>query len=80
MEEITSIFNNYITQFGSIDIAEAEFKKAIHEDDELHELYREWCHEVGSTEKTGFLDYADEYLDRQNDVWDSLSDYDDDRF
>lgn len=80
MNDIIAIFNNYLEQYGSVDIAESEFKKMIHEDAELHTLYKEWCHEVGSTEKNGFTDYADEYLDQQNDVWEALSDYDDDRF
>lgn len=76
MEDITLIFNDFITQYGSLDIAESEFKKRIHEDDHLHDLYREWCSAVGSTEKDGFLDYCDEYMDSQNDVWDTLNDYD----
>lgn len=76
MKDITLIFNEFITQYGSIDVAEAEFKKSIHEDHELHTLYRQWCHEVGSTEKEGFFDYCDEYLDYQNDVWNSLNDFD----
>lgn len=76
MDDITSIFNDYITQYRSIDIAEAEFKKSMHEDPELRALYRQWCSDVGSTEKNGFFDYCDEYLDSQNDVWNSLNDYD----
>lgn len=78
MEEITAIFNYYLTQYGSVDIAEAEFKKAMHEDADLRALYRRWCDEVGSTEKNGFFDYCDEYIDAQNEVWNSLNDYDND--
>lgn len=77
MEEITRIFENYISEYGSVDIAESEFKKALHEDPQLRTAYRDWCHEVGSTEKDGFTDYCDEYLDSQNDVWNALNDYDD---
>lgn len=76
MEDITSIFNDFISEYGSVDIAESEFKKAIHEDASLRSLYRQWCSDIGSTEKNGFLDYCEEYLDRQNDVWNSLNDYD----
>lgn len=76
MEDITLIFNDIITQYGSIDIAESEFKKRVHEDEDLHELYREWCLDVGSSEKDGFMDYCDEYMDSQNDVWNALNDYD----
>lgn len=76
MEDIVTIFNQYISHYGSIDIAESEFKKTIHEDRELRQRYREWCDEVGSSERDGFSDYAQEYLDSQEDVWNSLTDYD----
>ncbi len=76
MKDITQIFNSMLEQYGSVDIAEVEFKKLIHEDDELREEYREWCDAVGSSEKNGFLDYCDEYFDSQKSIWDSLSDYD----
>ena len=58
-------------------MAEAEFKRAIADDAELHALYREWCHENGSSERNGFLDYCDEYMESQDSKWDSLSEYDD---
>ncbi len=77
MKDITEIFNEILTQYRSVDIAEAEFKKMIHEDHELHEEYREWCHAVGSSEKRGFIDYCEEYIDSQNSVWDTLNDYND---
>jgi len=76
MDKIIEIFNSYISQYDSVDIAEAEFKKNMHEDPEIRTLYREWCQSVGSTEKNGFFDYCEEYIDSQNDVWNTLSDYD----
>ncbi len=74
MEHITDFFNEMLRQYGSIDIAEAEFKKLVHEDPELRERYREWCQEVGSSEKKGFLDYCEEYLESQDSIWDNLKD------
>ncbi len=76
-DDITQIFREVIEQTGSIDMAEAEFKKMIGEDDELHKQYREYCMEVGSSERRGFLDFADEYMDNQQSVWDNLDDPDD---
>lgn len=76
MTDIIEIFNHYLTQYGSIDIAESEFKKNLHEDPELKEQYLEWCEAVGSTEKKGFSDYCEEYLKSQDDVMNSLNDYD----
>ena len=78
MEDITDFFNEMLRQYGSVDIAEAEFKKQLHENAELHEQYHEWCHEVGSSEKNGFMDYCEEYLESQDSIWDNLKDeYDD---
>ncbi|MDE6321807.1 MAG: hypothetical protein K2L93_05855 [Muribaculaceae bacterium] len=77
MYDITHYFEQLLAEHSSIDIAEAEFKKALAEDAELLAEYREWCHTVGSTEKHGFRDYADEYKEQRDSVWDSLQDYDD---
>jgi len=74
--DITEYFNSLISQTGSIDMAEAEFKRAIAEDNELHTIYREWCNENGSSERNGFLDFCDEYMESQDSKWDSLNDYD----
>ncbi len=78
MDDITDFFIHIINQSHSYDIAEAEFKRAIADDDNLHSLYRDWCHEVGSTEKNGFMDFCEEYMADRNEVWNSLSDYDED--
>lgn len=76
-QDITNLFQQVIQQAGSIDMAEAEFKKMTGEDENLHMLYRRWCHEVGSSERRGFLDYCEEYLDNQDSIWDTLdNDYD----
>ena len=36
----------------------------------------DWCHEVGNTERRGFLDFCEEYLSDRDLAWDSLSDFD----
>lgn len=51
MNDITHLFNSLLQQYDSIDIANSEFKKLLHEDEALKEEYSEWCHAVGSTEK-----------------------------
>lgn len=76
MEELTNYFISLIQQSGSIDIAEAEFKRAIGEDEALRKEYREWCHQVGSSEKNGFMDFCEDYQKSQNSIWDTLNDYD----
>ena len=60
MKSITEIFVEYLDNYGSVDIAESEFKKNIHENPELKAAYRQWCSDEGSSEKNGFFDFAEE--------------------
>lgn len=76
MRDITDVFLHILHQYGSVDMAEAEFKKMINEDSELRTEYREWCDAVGSSEKNGFLDFCKEYMDSQESIYDTLNDYD----
>ncbi|MCM1032853.1 MAG: hypothetical protein NC405_03765 [Odoribacter sp.] len=76
MEDITDYFISLLQEHHSVDIAEAEFKRVIADDDELHALYRQWCHQEGDSEKNGFINFCREYLDDRNEVWESLNDYD----
>lgn len=76
MNDITEVFQQVIGQYGSVDIADVEFKKMIDEDAELRGEYREWCDAVGSTERNGFLDYCEEYLADQHSIYDTLADDD----
>ena len=76
MDELKGLFISIIEQAQSIDVAEAEFKRLLIDDPELRAGYRVYCREVGSTEKNGFLDFCEEYLQHQNSAWDSLNDYD----
>jgi hypothetical protein len=48
----------------------------VAEDEGLRDVYRQWCHDTGSTEKNGFLDFCDEYMNDQDSIWDYLGDLD----
>lgn len=76
MYNFEEIIPNYINTHDSLDIAEYEFKKALSDDHNLKTAYRNWCDEVGYTERSGFRDFASEYLENRDSVWDSLTDYD----
>lgn len=73
---LTELFEHILNQSPMLDDAEAEFKRMTGEDPDLRRQYREWCHEMGYSERNGFRDYCQEYLDGQNEIWDSLTDYD----
>ena len=77
MENIEEFFQDLIIQHKSVDIAEAEFKKLVAEDPGLREIYREWCHSVGNSERNGFRDFLPGNISNpQESIWDSLNDYD----
>lgn len=76
MEDITQFFTQLIEQSKSLDIAEAEFKRLLGEDAELKAEYAEWCHTVGTTERYGFREYCEEYMESQDNIWNHLRDYD----
>lgn len=76
MEDITNFFTQLIEQSKSLDIAEAEFKRLLAEDECLHQEYVEWCQSIGISEKHGFHDFCEEYMENQDDVWNQLRDYD----
>lgn len=76
MENITDFFLTIIKQSPSIDIAEAEFKRALIDDPDLKARYREYCRETGTSERRGFLDFCDSYMENEDEVWNTLSDFD----
>lgn len=73
---ITDFFTQIIRQSGSIDIARAEFKRMIAEDEELNERYRAWCDETGNSYRNGFDNFCEEFMDSQQSLWDSFNDFD----
>lgn len=76
-DNLTDLFISIIKQTPSIDMAEAEFKRSLADDEDLRRRYRNWCREEGTTEKHGFIDFCEEYVDGLNEVWDNLTDYND---
>ena len=76
MENLTEYFKELLRQTGSIDMAEADFRQAMVDDPELKHQYKEYCHEIGTSEKHGFRDFCEEFVDESNDVWQNLNDYD----
>ena len=77
MNDLNDFFKELIAQHRSIDIAESEFRRMMDDDDELRTGYKEWCEEHGYNTKHGFRDFCEEYLESQDSIWESLSDYDD---
>lgn len=77
MDNITDIFVSIIEQSPGIDMAEAEFKRMLVDEPELRRSYREYCRELGTSERNGFIEFCETYCNERDSVWESLSDYND---
>lgn len=75
--DITEFFISLIDTHRSIDVAEAEFKRIVADDADLQQQYKDWCDENGFSIRNGFSDFAEDYLEKCDSIWDSLNDYDD---
>lgn len=76
--DITDFFVSLIEEHGSLDVAEAEFKRIISDDPELQKEYRSYCEENSLSERHAFKDFCEEYLENRESVWDVLDEYSDD--
>ncbi|MDE5568908.1 MAG: hypothetical protein K2I89_01545 [Muribaculaceae bacterium] len=76
MNDLSEFFIDLLMQHRSIDIAESEFRRMMDDDEELRMDYKEWCEERDYTEKHGFKEFCEEYLESQDSIWESLNDYD----
>lgn len=74
--DIESFIIILVTNYGSLDVAEAEFRRLIADDSELLRSYKLWCEERGYTTRNGFSDFATEYVTENESVWDALTDFD----
>lgn len=76
MTDISSMIKELLVRFGSIDIAESEFKRLLFEDETLKTYFKEWCEAMGYRERTAFVEYCHECLDNHESAFDSLAEYD----
>ncbi|MDE6156543.1 MAG: hypothetical protein K2K22_05565 [Muribaculaceae bacterium] len=76
MTDITEIFISIIEEAPGIDMAEAEFRRRLVDEPELRKQYKEYCREQGSSERSAFTEFCEDYCSTRNSVWDSLNDYD----
>lgn len=70
--DLEQMMLNTLRHSRTVDIAESDFKHAINDDAELKKLYRSWCHREGYTEKYGFRDFCETYLEDQQEMFDNL--------
>lgn len=76
MDDLSELFRSVVDQAGALDIAASEFQKMLADDPELRAEYKEWCEENGYSERRGFNEFAEDYVNSREEKWDSLTDYD----
>lgn len=76
--ELTSYFASLLDNHRSIELAEAEFRRVMADDEEIRDQYKEWCAENGYSLRHGFSEYAEEYMETRASIWDALNNYDED--
>lgn len=76
MTDIETLIQSLVDQTGALDMAQSEFKRMLADDNELRADYKEWCEELGYSERNGFIEYAEEFVNSREEKWDSLTDYD----
>ncbi len=70
MHNFIDYMNEVYANSPDIHVAEDNFFKAIEDDDNARELYREWCDEMGFSLKKGFRLHI---IDQESDnIWDSM--------
>lgn len=76
MTDVSTMIQELLSRFGSIDIAESEFKRLLFEDETLKSCFKEWCEEMGYRKRTAFVEYCHECLDNHEAAFGALSEYD----
>ncbi|MGL4292734.1 MAG: hypothetical protein ACRCSQ_04075 [Bacteroidales bacterium] len=69
--EITELFEYHFSQCQDLELAEDNFREEIEGDPALKKNYKEWCDEMGYTDRKGFRSYFINKHDSDN-IWDDM--------
>lgn len=76
MNDLLELMQSLICQHRSVDIAESEFKRMIYDDEMLRLEYRDWCRREGLSERKGYIEYCNRYIEEEESRWEVLDDPD----
>lgn len=69
--KITDVFEFHMAQFGDIHQAEDNFRDELESDPKLQKLYKDWCDEMGYSERKGFRSYFINKAEEES-IWDEI--------
>ncbi|MEG0948021.1 MAG: hypothetical protein RR212_07350 [Bacteroidales bacterium] len=55
--EITELFEFHMSQFNDMELAEENFREEIEHHPDLKQQYKNWCEEMGYSDRKGFRSY-----------------------
>lgn len=70
--DMEELLVDIVKKYPDIESAETHFQSLLDTDDELKETYTEWCVAKGYHEKRGFSIFYQEYISREDTIWDSI--------
>ncbi len=70
MRDVTEIMQAFYVKHNDLVISEKRFHETLELDKELRELYKEWCDDMGVSERKGFRYYIENQ--EQDTIWDSM--------
>ena len=70
MRDVTEIMQAFYAKHNDLVISEKRFHETLELDKQLKELYREWCEDMGVSERKGFRNYIENQ--EQDTIWDSM--------
>lgn len=73
---LTDFVAQLIASSARLDLAEAEFKRQLADDQDLRHAYKAYCEENGHSLRNGFTALADEIYAGRDEVWETLQDFD----
>ena len=68
---ITDVFESFFQRYKDLELAEEAFREEMAHDDELKNMYIEWCDEIGYSDRKGFKTYFENKHESDN-IWDSI--------
>ncbi len=70
--DLEEMLVDIIKKYPGMEEAAAQFNALLDDDEELKDNFSEWCVSKGYHEKKAFVQFYQEYMAREDTIWDSI--------
>ncbi len=70
--DIEELLEDLIQKYPDVEVAEEQWNALLNADEELKSNYSEWCIAKGYNEKRAFTLFYQDYVSREDNIWDSI--------